>query len=205
MSQCNNQRPCAACIAAGTQCQDWRPGMELVVSLPPISQASLEHLSYELAAPPLSLNEADTNVAGPKSLAWPSAPSADRHRRPAYPYDSLITDEKGVTEHIGASGGVAHLAYLANTRSDVFESPDDMTGRNITWPIAPVQYENAHAAALGVQSPYDLIESEQGWKVVSPISLSPLDGYPWLTWIGHHACPAIPRYDTCTLADFPLA
>lgn len=141
--------------------------MEPVVTQLPISQSSLQHLSDELAAPPLSLNDIDSYAAPPESTAWPSVPNSERHRRPAYPYDSLITDERGVTEHVGASGGVAHLAYLAKSRPDIVEHTGDVAGSTVHWPISPVRYENAHESTLGTQSPYEMIESAGSWKVVS--------------------------------------
>ena len=154
--------------------------MEPVVTPLPISQASLEHLSYELAAPPLSLNDIDPYAARSASTAWPSVPTSDRDRRPAYPYDSLIADERGVTEHIGASGGIAHLGYLAKIRPDIVEDAGDAAGSTVHWPIAPVKYEIANESTPGSQGPYDMVESAGSWKVVSH-SLSLKDRLPSLT------------------------
>ena len=182
-SQCNNQRPCAACSAAGVACTDWRPGEE-PITVSTTTQA-LENANYDFnQQQPVSLNElepyidptlsrqmqdqlrsyhedlrprnAQENAAG---MLWPRAPAPDRQQRLPYPHDLLFRNERGLFENASGSGGLSHSAYLAKIHNQ------EVLGELASWP----NKANERLAVTGPSTIYDQIESQVGWKIVSPL------------------------------------
>lgn len=146
--------------------------MEPATSLP-VSQDPLGAIHLELANDPVSLNDIEPFGATVSRTVWPAVPALDRRDRPSFPYDALIMNERGHAEHVSASGGIAHIAYLAKTRGvlkDVIVEGEEE--REVYWPIPPVVYEPSPEAPTpsSSQTPYDMIEGEGGtpWKVVGP-------------------------------------
>lgn len=135
----------------------------------PMSQNPLGDLTLGLANDPVSLNDIDQFGQATSNTVWPAVPTLDRNEQPSFPYDSLIRNERGVQEHVSASGGIAHIAYLAKLRGvlqDVILEGEEE--KEIYWPIPPVVYEPSPSApAPESQSPYDMVESGGGWKIVS--------------------------------------
>jgi len=99
---------------------------------------------------------AQENAAG---LIWPRAPAQDRHQRLPYPHDLLFRNERGLLENASGSGGISHSAYLAKIHIQ------DLLGDLASWP----NKANERPAVSGPSTIYDQIESQVGWKIVSPL------------------------------------
>jgi len=180
--ECNNQRPCAACSAAGVACTDWRPGEE-PISISTTAQA-LENANYDFNQPqPVSLNELEPYMdpvlgrqmqdhvrsfdngnsrrSGQDNAAggtWPTLPAQDRQQRTPYPYDRLFRNERGLIESSSASSGLSHSAYLAKLHAQ-----DSSEGLS-SWPNKANERRIDPTKSV---STYDLIESQMSWKIVS--------------------------------------
>jgi hypothetical protein len=90
---------------------------------------------------------------------WPKPPSQDRHQRLPYPYNLLFRNERGVLESASGSGGLSHSAYLSKIHNQ------DLSSGLATWP----NKANERLAVTGPSTIYDQIESQVGWKIVSPL------------------------------------
>jgi hypothetical protein len=212
--QCNNQRPCAACSAAGVACTDWRPGEE-PINISTTTQA-LENANYDFNQPqPVSLNELDPYIdpslgrqmpdhlrsyndqngrrTGQDNVSggvWPNVPAQDRNQRTTYPYDLLFRNERGLLESKSGSAGLSHSTYLLKNLQNLGSSEAIPTWPNKTN-VRPVD-------TTKLVSTYDLVESQMSWKIVSPflkcsdIRLNPVDV---------HVNPTVPRDDLCLVAD----
>jgi hypothetical protein len=121
---------------------------------------------------------------------WPKAPAQDRHQRLPYPYDLLFRNERGLLENAGSSGGLSHSAYLAKVHNQ------DLSSGMASWP----NKANERLAVSGPSTIYDQIESQVGWKIVSPF----LD-YQLKTFLmpGLFTGQTVPRDHLCPLAYLP--
>jgi hypothetical protein len=93
------------------------------------------------------------------ATSWPKAPSQDRHQRLPYPYDLLFRNERGLLENAGSSCGLSHSAYLSKIHNQ------DLSSGLASWP----NKANERLAVTGPSTIYDQIESQVGWKIVSPL------------------------------------
>jgi hypothetical protein len=93
------------------------------------------------------------------ATSWPKAPAQDRHQRLPYPYDLLFRNERGLLENAGSSGGLSHSAYLSKIHNQ------DLSSGLASWP----NKANERLAVTGPSTIYDQIESQVGWKIVSPL------------------------------------
>jgi hypothetical protein len=97
-------------------------------------------------------------IQHPTQDAWPNVPAIDRYQRPAFAHDHLYRNERGLLEHASASGGEAHLAYLAKLQTGSANS-----GFLSAWSKREHQRLVPQPASSSL---YELVEARLGTKIV---------------------------------------